>query len=458
MPLVVFFAFSQQVKGSKTEKTVIVSGKIKRNKSKEVTVTQGDNSYSTSIDKKGNFKMQFEIVEEGFLKCEIGDEYAMLYLTPGDSIFLTLDTKAFDETLKFTGKGKEINNYLIGKLLLNEKMYMKASEKFSAETNEFVRKTDSIYHVLKKHFEELESHGNISKNFLKFEKAKLLYSFANDRLVYYEKFKYFTNREPENIDDNYYSFLSKLNMNDASLLEMPEYIDCLKNFLEAQTYRKLKSDTSLKNVKNAETITKINIISETFTNPDFYNMALVAVMEDQIQHLKVDDSIMANLKDKFANEKDYNKLNTFYKQSLALGKGKKAPTFTLPDLKGKMVSLENFAGKYVYIDVWSTRCGPCIKEMPYFIELQKKYKNQNIAFISIALDERLEAWKKMIEKKGFTGLQLRAKEVWDSPFAKAYFINELPCSILIDPKGNIINARTPKPSEMDSILAELLVP
>jgi len=49
---------------------------------------------------------------------------------------------------------------------------------------------------------------------------------------------------------------------------------------------------------------------------------------------------------------------------VALSNGANAPEFSFTDPSGKEVSLSNFKGKYVYIDVWNSACGPCFKEFP----------------------------------------------------------------------------------------------
>ena len=49
--------------------------------------------------------------------------------------------------------------------------------------------------------------------------------------------------------------------------------------------------------------------------------------------------------------------------------------FDLPDLEGNSVKLSDFAGKVVIVDLWGTWCPPCRMEIPHFIELQDKFKD-----------------------------------------------------------------------------------
>ena len=51
--------------------------------------------------------------------------------------------------------------------------------------------------------------------------------------------------------------------------------------------------------------------------------------------------------------------------------GMRAADFTYPDKDGKMVSLSDFKGKVVLVDVWATWCSPCRKELPYLKKLEE---------------------------------------------------------------------------------------
>lgn len=64
-----------------------------------------------------------------------------------------------------------------------------------------------------------------------------------------------------------------------------------------------------------------------------------------------------------------------------------APDFALPDLDGKTVKLSNFRGKVIILDFWATWCRPCVMEIPSFVKLQKKYKD-DLVVIGVDLDTK----------------------------------------------------------------------
>ena len=68
-------------------------------------------------------------------------------------------------------------------------------------------------------------------------------------------------------------------------------------------------------------------------------------------------------------------------------KGAPAPNFTLPDLNGKMVSLADYKGQVVLLNIWATWCGPCVEEMPSMEKLHQELKDEKFVILAVSIDE-----------------------------------------------------------------------
>lgn len=140
--------------------------------------------------------------------------------------------------------------------------------------------------------------------------------------------------------------------------------------------------------------------------------------------------------------------------------GTPSPTFDYENHKGGNTKLEDFKGKYVYVDTWATWCGPCRAEIPYLQKVEEKYKGKNIEFVSISIDVKkdYEKWRKFVTDKSLGGVQLIADNDWNSKFVKDYGIDSIPRFLLIGPDGKVIdaNAKRPSDSALESQLDTLL--
>jgi len=209
---------------------------------------------------------------------------------------------------------------------------------------------------------------------------------------------------------------------------------------------------------------------EQYYNTDFTALDGAAFENFKNKKRELDLKLLTNNKlnvnfvqvEKANMENTLQSLADYYKKTQSANKlnNTVSPSFDYENHKGGKTKLEDFKGKYVYIDVWATWCGPCRAEIPFLKQTEELYRDKNIVFVSISIDvdKDHDKWKNFVSEKQLGGIQLFADKNWYSDFMISYGINSIPRFILIDPDGNVVkgNASRPSSPELKEELDKLL--
>ncbi len=117
--------------------------------------------------------------------------------------------------------------------------------------------------------------------------------------------------------------------------------------------------------------------------------------------------------------------------------GERAPDFRVRTLDGKVLSLDDFRGKFLLLDFWATWCAPCVSELPALRALREAYRGEpRFAIVSLSLDENPDALARLAKDAGLAWPQALIGP--DSPIAAAYGATAMPATFLIGPDGRIV--------------------
>jgi peroxiredoxin len=121
-------------------------------------------------------------------------------------------------------------------------------------------------------------------------------------------------------------------------------------------------------------------------------------------------------------------------QTIAVGLP--APNFTFPDLNGKMVSLMDYKGKVVLVNIWATWCPPCIDEMPSMEKLYQSLNGENFEILAVSIDTNgLKVVAPFMKKYKLTFPALIDSE---GIIKTTYKTTGVPESFIIDKQGILI--------------------
>jgi peroxiredoxin len=116
---------------------------------------------------------------------------------------------------------------------------------------------------------------------------------------------------------------------------------------------------------------------------------------------------------------------------------KPAPEFALQDGSGKTIHLNEYRGKVVLLDFWATWCHGCKQEIPWFVEFDRKYRNDGLAVVGVSMDD--DGWKVVTPFIKTAGVPYRIV-LGDEATAQEYGIEGMPDTFLIDREGRIAAA------------------
>ncbi len=418
---------------------VIFNGSIENNNANSAKISGNGFAKEFAISETGNFSDTLKIEKNGYYSLRIGRESTPVYLTKGANVGLTLNVKEFDESLVYTGDVAAENNYLAAKYLLSEKE-LAFDKVYSLPENDFLVEVNKINDS---YINLLEATEGTSEEFKNKETKELEYAHINNIENYEEYFQYLTKDNTFKASSSLYSSYKGFDFTNADAYENS---NAYKRLLGSHFGRiaREKSNSDGTDI----TLAYLETVDEKFENGPVKDELMFSYLRYGMKANNALGDVYNLYKKSNQNPENLSKVTSSYKVLSNLTPGKASPTFDYKNFKGGNTSLEDLKGKIVYVDVWATWCGPCIREIPSLKILEADYHSKNIAFVSLSIDEKkdYDKWRTMVTDKELGGIQLMADNDWKSKFVTDYGIKGIPRFIIIDTEGNIINSDAPRPS------------
>jgi thiol-disulfide isomerase/thioredoxin len=441
----------------KEEKSIdyaIISGSILNNGNGELIFTNSTNSdlkKVVTINGYGEFIDTLDISTGVYIFYD-GSNSTNLYIDKGNNINIHYDANDFRNTLKITGVGSETCNYLQDKIKIEMELLGEGASLYELEESAYKDKVNEVKIALK---QLISNSTSLTKVFKKKEEKNINYEYLNKLNIYESCYAHYTKTPNFKTSEGFLNELKDLNY---ELVEdfwfSPDYKNLVTSYIHKKTAKLVEKDSMDYDIAFIKAATSIDI--ETIRNSLLYDNSKYSITysENLEAFYKAFMNASSNIKNNKEITETYNKLK-------AVTKGNFSPKFIdYENYAGGTLSLDDLKGKYVYIDIWATWCGPCMYEVPYLKDLIKKYHDKNIEFVSISIDDDKyhDNWMKMVKAEKLEGIQLFADKHWKSDFVKNYLILIIPRYILIDPNGIIINPNAQRPSsnELKELLSKLL--
>ena len=191
--------------------------------------------------------------------------------------------------------------------------------------------------------------------------------------------------------------------------------------------------------KFADTVSSPGVFLKIYNQIDFgkdykFSKAFITRASERFP----DHSLIQQLKEKvFASVKVF---------EVEYNVGDELPSVKLPDTAGRSFNTALTRGKYVFIDLWSTWCTPCLVYDKYKKEAVGKFPADKFEVVSIGLDPEREQWRQYIWRNGLRWTQLNDEAVWDGEAINRLMVDSIPFNFLLAPDGKILRKAIPADS------------
>lgn len=421
---------------------VVISGTISNTKGGELKVSSL-NGFSKSMNVKdiGTFTDTLYIEEDGIYNLRFGAIRIAPYMSKGGNISISVDEKDPLKSLKYSGEYSDLNNYYAYKASKEYEFSMNREASFNIDEAAFEAKIKGIQEDFEQKFGALT---NVPESVIEKEKRALNYSRLAKKSSYERMYGYLNKNFKFKASDAFKRELADIALNNSEdYLYSSDYQQMVGNELRQKTMAYYQNDSLPYPQAQAKSISDIE--NEVIRNAELYKAIPMTLTRSNKK-----DEDLASFLSASTNDKHKAKIKELYETLKALDAGQPSPKFeNFENYEGGTTSLNDLKGKYVYIDVWATWCGPCKYEIPFLQKVEEKYHDENIHFVSLSVDKQKdkEVWKKMVADKEMGGIQIISDNDFNTPFVQGYKIMGIPQFILLDPEGNIVRANAPRPSD-----------
>lgn len=401
---------------------------------------------SAKLDRQNRFKINFSTNAEGLYHFDHSPQFQYVYLEKGDSLTLRLNTIAFDESIVFSGRGEEINNFIVELFLANKEDEKIVKQYFQLEPDAFNRKIEAIRKEKLSQLSELLEEVSLSQRAMDLIHATIDYN----AFIYKEKYPFYHRRATHEeilhkIPKKFYAYRKSLSLNNKDLIYFRPYYNFMKYhlgnlaFMECNKACGSKEDNISSFHFNEHKLKLIDsLVQEKKLKDNLYRNAVMQYL------LKVRDvpentnRLMDIFKSYNPNNRHMEEITRLHQGILRLQPNKTLPSLSLRNSDGKPTNLTAIAqDKQAVFYFWSANY------MAHFKELQKQItliSNQypKYTFIGINRSTEYNQWQKMILDHGLDKNNQYRSEDYES-LKNTLVIDHMNKGIITD-NGLIVNA------------------
>ncbi|SFN97538.1 TlpA family protein disulfide reductase [Salegentibacter flavus] len=425
--------------------STFIGGEIVNPKSKFFILSKNNTILDTLyLNQNNQFGKYFEGLEEGIYRFNHPPENQILYLQPGDSILIWLNTLAFDESINFSGEGAKKSDFLLDLYLANQDESQMILSYYKYHPEEFSKKIDSIYRTKNKQINKLIQKKDYSEKFIEIARAGINYQYYHfkERYAFLTR-KYFKELAQE-IPEDFHDYRKNINFESENLNTYYVYTNFIDDYFRTKAIErcdpKLPPSDDCFDLNSIRNISyKIILADSLISNPEIKNSYYDRLGSQGItfsQKIETIDSVINLLEETNYDKGKLNKLKQMAEVQKSLLPGNNIGNLPLSNVKGDTIRLKEISDKPTITYHWSMASKNHFFWQQNIIDnLRKKYPE--VDFVGINIDNNTHAdWAEIVKaqtRKPGMEFHLTFSRI-DRDLLKAY-LNK---TFFIDAGGEII--------------------
>ena len=419
--LLVFFLVLSCGTSEKNSSAVYFAGEIVNPTSEYVVLYKGDEALdSVALDENNRFTIELDSVAEGLHHFYHYPELQYMFLENGDSLQIRLNTYYFDESLVFSGRGEEVNNFLIEMFLAHEMEEEDVYGYYKLEPADFCRKIDSLGEVKVTHLEEVHQETPLSEKAYELAKAGIMYNtyMYKEPYPYYHK-KKMGEASMHQLSDDFYAYHKEVDFENSELTYLRPYYNFMKYHLGNLSYRSCKKDCLTSDKK--------------MINQLHFNRHQLYMIDSMVKQKELRDNLFRNVAFDYllkhdseanieifieefhqlsGNNKHIDEINKLYVDIKNIQPNKEIPNIEVYDADGNQFTLKELSeNREVVLYFWSATEKGHFKNVNKRIE-ELKSQYPEYTFIGINLRTDLGRWKSILDEYEMN----KAEQFWAEDF------------------------------------------
>lgn len=362
------------------------------------------------LDDNNKFGGKLVGAEKGLYVFKHPPENQIMYLEPGDSTLVLLNTLDFDESLSFSGTGAAKSNFLNKMYLLNQENNELILTYYKLDPSEFAHKTDSIRDYRISQLEKWNRRSHFSEEFYELAQATINYEYYHLR----ERYAFLIRKHsPESLNQfpsDFHDYREKISYSDEQLEDYYVYLNLLDDYLRTLSLEYCKENNIVSegcyDLTNYDNIKRRIIIADSLIkNPRVKNNFLDRLSAQGIIYSKSRENLVAVLQ--LLEEIDYsgNRMDDLRQMAgiqNALLPGRDLGELKLLNTSGDTIKVKEISNRPKITYHWSVNSRRHQKWQYKIIE-DLRFKYPEIDFIGVNIDRnQFTEWENVIKTQSLS--------------------------------------------------------